>query len=176
MAKQSLASAYVQIIPSADGISGSLAEALGGEAATAGKSSGASLGASLVSSLKGFLAAAGIGAMLKSAFTGGTEFETALAKVGTMPTRRRYRWIRCKARSWRYPTRMGVGAADIARQPPDHQSGPVHRDGGSICGAGVHAGSGGLYVERIGGGYPDHGAETPTAWALTRPGTCPTCC
>ena len=45
MAKQSLASAYVQIIPSADGISGSLAEALGGEAATAGKSSGASLGA-----------------------------------------------------------------------------------------------------------------------------------
>ncbi len=29
MAKQSLASAYVQIIPSADGISGSLAEALG---------------------------------------------------------------------------------------------------------------------------------------------------
>ena len=79
MAKQSLASAYVQIIPSADGISGSLAEALGGEAATAGKSSGASLGASLVSSLKGFLAAAGIGAMLKSAFTGGTEFETALA-------------------------------------------------------------------------------------------------
>ena len=84
MAKQSLASAYVQIIPSADGISGSLAEALGGEAATAGKSSGASLGASLVSSLKGFLAAAGIGAMLKSAFTGGTEFETALAKVGTI--------------------------------------------------------------------------------------------
>lgn len=84
MAKQSLASAYVQIIPSADGISGSLAEALGGEAATAGKSSGASLGANLVSSLKGFLAAAGIGAMLKSAFTGGTEFETALAKVGTI--------------------------------------------------------------------------------------------
>ena len=84
MAKQSLASAYVQIIPSADGISGSLAEALGGEAATAGKSSGASLGASLVSSLKGFLAAAGIGAMLKSAFTGGTEFETAIAKVGTI--------------------------------------------------------------------------------------------
>lgn len=84
MAKQSLASAYVQIIPSADGISGSLAEALGGEAATAGKSSGASLGANLVSSLKGFLAAAGIGAMLKSAFTGDTEFETALAKVGTI--------------------------------------------------------------------------------------------
>lgn len=84
MAKQSLASAYVQIIPSADGISGSLAETLGGEAATAGKSSGASLGANLVSSLKGFLAAAGIGAMLKSAFTGGTEFETALAKVGTI--------------------------------------------------------------------------------------------
>mgnify|MGYP003254333696 CR=1 FL=1 len=42
MAKQSLASAYVQIIPSADGISGKLAEVMGGEAASAGKISGKS--------------------------------------------------------------------------------------------------------------------------------------
>ena len=60
MAKQSLASAYVQIIPSADGISGSLAEALGGgRRPPQAKSSGASLGASLVSSLKGFFGSGG---------------------------------------------------------------------------------------------------------------------
>lgn len=84
MAKQSLASAYVQIIPSADGISGKLAEVMGGEAAAAGKISGKSLGSALVKTLTKVVAAAGIGKMLQSAFTGGTAFESAMAKVGTI--------------------------------------------------------------------------------------------
>ena len=84
MAKQSLASAYVQIIPSADGISGKLAEVMGGEAASAGKISGKSLGSALVGSLTKVVVAAGIGKMLQSAFTGGTAFESAMAKVGTI--------------------------------------------------------------------------------------------
>lgn len=84
MAKQSLASAYVQIIPSADGISGKLAEVMGGEAVSAGKISGKSLGSALVGSLTKVVAAAGIGKMLQSAFTGGTAFESAMAKVGTI--------------------------------------------------------------------------------------------
>lgn len=84
MAKQSLASAYVQIIPSADGISGKLAEVMGGEAASAGKISGKSLGSALVGNLTKVVAAAGIGKMLQSAFTGGTAFESAMAKVGTI--------------------------------------------------------------------------------------------
>lgn len=84
MAKQSLASAYVQIIPSADGISGKLAEVMGGEAASAGKISGKSLGSALVGSLTKVAAAAGIGKMLGSAFTGGTALESAMAKVGTI--------------------------------------------------------------------------------------------
>lgn len=114
MAKQSLASAYVQIIPSADGISGSLAETLGGEAATAGKSSGASLGASLVSSLKGFLAAAGIGAMLKSAFTGGTEFETAIAKVGTIADTAKVPLDELKRQISDVSGTMGIEGANLA--------------------------------------------------------------
>lgn len=114
MAKQSLASAYVQIIPSADGISGSLAEVLGGEAATAGKSSGASLGASLVSSLKGFLAAAGIGAMLKSAFTGGTEFETAIAKVGTIADTAKVPLDELKRQISDVSGTMGIEGANLA--------------------------------------------------------------
>lgn len=84
MAKQSLASAYVQIIPSADGISGKLAEVMGGEAAAAGKISGKGLGLALVRTLTKVVAAAGIGKMLQSTFTGGTAFESAMAKVGTI--------------------------------------------------------------------------------------------
>ena len=74
----------MQIIPSADGISGKLAEVMGGEAAAAGKISGKSLGSALVRTLAKVVAAAGIGKMLQSAFTGGTAFESAMAKVGTI--------------------------------------------------------------------------------------------
>ena len=41
-----LAKAYVQIVPSAKGIKGSISEALGGEADSAGKSAGNTLGSS----------------------------------------------------------------------------------------------------------------------------------
>ena len=50
-----IAKAYVQIIPSADGIKGQLTELMGGEAEKAGKSSGGKLGKALG---KGFAAAA----------------------------------------------------------------------------------------------------------------------
>ena len=47
-----LAKAYVQIIPSADGVKGKIQEALGGVADSAGKSAGASVGSSLIGTLK----------------------------------------------------------------------------------------------------------------------------
>ena len=61
MAKTELAKAYVQIIPSADGIKGKITEALGGEAGSAGKSAGSNF----VGKLKGIIAAAGIGTLVK---------------------------------------------------------------------------------------------------------------
>ena len=48
-----LAKAYVQIVPSAEGIQGKITEALGGEPAAAGDAAGQSLGAQLVGTLKG---------------------------------------------------------------------------------------------------------------------------
>ena len=56
-----LGSAYVQIIPSAKGISGSISGLLKGEADSAGMSAGQSIGGSLVSALKTAIVAAGIG-------------------------------------------------------------------------------------------------------------------
>lgn len=47
-----LAKAYVQIVPSAEGIQGKITEALGGEPAAAGDAAGQSLGAQLVGTLK----------------------------------------------------------------------------------------------------------------------------
>lgn len=82
--KTELAKAYVEIIPSATGIGGKISEALGGEVTAAGDAAGKSLGGRLVATLTKVIAAAGIGKMLQAAFTGGSEFETALAKVSTI--------------------------------------------------------------------------------------------
>lgn len=75
MAGTELAKAYVQIIPSAEGIKGKLTNVLGGEAEGAGRSAGKSIGSSLVSSIKSIIAAAGIGTALKAALTEGSELQ-----------------------------------------------------------------------------------------------------
>lgn len=114
MAKQSLASAYVQIIPSADGISGKLAEVMGGEAAAAGKISGKSLGSALVRTLTKVVAAAGIGKMLQSAFTGGTAFESAMAKVGTIADTAKVPLESLSSQVLQVSGDMHIGANEIA--------------------------------------------------------------
>lgn len=114
MAKQSLASAYVQIIPSADGISGKLAEVMGGEAAAAGESSGKSLGSALVGTLTKVVAAAGIGKLLQSAFTGGTAFESAMAKVGTIADTTKVPLESLSSQVLQVSGDMHIGANEIA--------------------------------------------------------------
>lgn len=71
MAGTSLGTAYVQIAPSADGIKGSITEALGGEAKNAGKSTGSKI----VSFVKKALVTGAIGKVLKDTIQQGAEFE-----------------------------------------------------------------------------------------------------
>ena len=75
-----LAKAYVQIMPSAQGIKGTLAEALGGDAASVGQS----WGQKLAGSIKGVITAAGIGAALGKALTEGAALEQSLGGVETL--------------------------------------------------------------------------------------------
>lgn len=77
-----VATAYVQIIPSAQGIGGGIAQALGGDAAAAG--AGASIGGKLVSTIKGVIAAAGLGAALGKALTEGAALEQSIGGVETL--------------------------------------------------------------------------------------------
>ena len=79
-----LAQAYVQIIPSTKGITGSISKALGGESASAGKSSGESIAANLVSSLKGVLAAAGIGTIIKETLDAGGALQQSFGGIDTV--------------------------------------------------------------------------------------------
>lgn len=64
-----LAKAYVQVVPSAKGIKGSLTNVMGGEAKSAGNSAGSLLGKGLASKLIGVVAAAQIGQKIISGIT-----------------------------------------------------------------------------------------------------------
>lgn len=75
-----VASAYVQIVPSAEGIKGSITQAIGGEASSAGES----LGSTLVGKIKGVIAAAGIGAAIGKTLTEGAALEQSIGGVETL--------------------------------------------------------------------------------------------
>ncbi|HEM6372790.1 TPA: phage tail protein [Streptococcus suis] len=81
-----LGSAYVQIVPSAKGISGSISKLLGGEVESAGKSAGVSLGGALKAGIIGALGAGalGLGAILKSAIPAGADLQQSFGGLDTI--------------------------------------------------------------------------------------------
>lgn len=79
-----LAKAYVQIIPTTKGIQSQLNQELGGAGEQAGTMAGTSAGSKLVSFIKKAIAAAGIGAALKSAISEGADLQQSLGGVETL--------------------------------------------------------------------------------------------
>lgn len=79
-----LGKAYVQIIPSAEGITGKIKSALGNAPSEAGSSGGLAMGKNLVSALKGVIAAAGIGKVLKDSIMEGAKLEQSLGGIDTL--------------------------------------------------------------------------------------------
>lgn len=79
-----LGKAYVQIIPSAKGISGMIQKEMGGEVASAGTSAGQSLGSNLVGTFKKVIAAAGIGKAFGAALSEGAALQQSLGGVETL--------------------------------------------------------------------------------------------
>lgn len=79
-----LAKAYVQIIPSAQGIKGSITESLGGEAESAGTSAGQSFGEKMVGTLKKALVAAGIGQAIKASIDEGAALQQSIGGIETL--------------------------------------------------------------------------------------------
>lgn len=77
-----VATAYVQIVPSARGISGGIEQALGGDAAVS--SAGASIGGKLTGAIKAAITAAGLGAALGKALTEGAALEQSIGGVETL--------------------------------------------------------------------------------------------
>lgn len=79
-----LAKAYVQIVPSAEGIQGSISRVMGGEASSAGESAGTLLGTKLVGTLKKVIAAAGIGKMISDSLNLGGALQQSIGGIETL--------------------------------------------------------------------------------------------
>lgn len=79
-----LAKAYVQIVPSADGIQGSISRIMGGEASSAGESAGTLLGTKLVGTLKKVIAATGIGKMISDSLNLGGALQQSIGGIETL--------------------------------------------------------------------------------------------
>lgn len=75
-----LAKAYVQIVPSAKGIKGSISEVLSGEASSAGNKAGNGI----VSTIKKVIVAAGLGKVLKDTISEGANLEQSIGGVETL--------------------------------------------------------------------------------------------
>ncbi|VQX26334.1 PblA [Streptococcus pneumoniae] len=79
-----LGKAYVQIIPSAKGISGMIQKEIGGEVASAGVSAGESLGSKMMGAVSGVIAAAGIGKAIGASINEGAALQQSLGGVETL--------------------------------------------------------------------------------------------
>ena len=79
-----IAQAYVQLIPSARGITGKIQSILDPEASAAGQSAGQSLGSSLVGVMTKVIAAAGIGKAFSAAISEGAALQQSLGGVETL--------------------------------------------------------------------------------------------
>lgn len=75
-----LAKAYVQIVPSANGIKGSIEQAMGGEAERAGTS----IGNTLASKIKIAVVAAGIGKAISSSIMEGADLQQSIGGIETL--------------------------------------------------------------------------------------------
>ena len=79
-----IAQAYVQLIPSARGITGKIQSILNPEASAAGQSAGQSLGSSLVGVMTKVIAAAGIGKAFSVAISEGAALQQSLGGIETL--------------------------------------------------------------------------------------------
>ena len=80
MAGTTLGTAYVQIMPSAKGVSAAISKELGGESTAAGKSAGLNI----AGAIKGAIAAAGIGTVVKEALSAGADLQQSFGGLDTL--------------------------------------------------------------------------------------------
>ena len=120
-----LAKAYVQIIPSAQGISGKIKEALDPEAQSAGQSAGQTIGEQIGSFATKAIAALSLGKMISDSITNGMDFETSMAKASTLFSGTHEELEQLQSDIVRISTETGVAASQLAEAAYSAESASV---------------------------------------------------
>lgn len=107
-----LGKAYVQIVPSAQGIKSQIEDILGKPVEEGGRESGRKAGSALVSALKGAAIAAGVGKVIKDAFSAGGDLQQSFGGLETI-----YGNSAGVAKEFaKQAAEMGISANDYAEQ------------------------------------------------------------
>lgn len=118
-----LAKAYIQVVPSAKGIAGSLRKTMNGEASSAGTSAGSLLSGKL----KAVLASAGLGIALKSAIMEGGKLEQSLGGIETLYKGSADRMVKYAKQAYKT---SGVSANEYMEQVTSFSAGLIASLGG----------------------------------------------
>lgn len=80
----SIAKAYVQVLPSAQGLRGNLSNVFSSEMPSAGQSAGGLFGSNLLGKIKGLIVGAGLGKILTESIMSGADMQQSLGGVETL--------------------------------------------------------------------------------------------
>ena len=114
-----IGTAYVQIIPSAKGIAGSISRELDGEATSAGKSAGSKIATGIGAGLKvagaaAIASTAAVGGFIKASVNAGSEYQSAFAQVETIMDTTTVSAEDMSAAIQSLSSEMGISAADLS--------------------------------------------------------------
>ena len=109
-----LGKAYVQIMPSAQGIKGSIADVLSPEASSAGQSAGETIGSQIASFASKTIAALGIGKMISDSITNGMDFEQSMTKASTLFSGTSEELAKLQTELVGISSKTGVAASELA--------------------------------------------------------------
>lgn len=129
-----LGKAYVQIVPSAEGIEGSITDIISPEAKMAGELSGASLGKELGAVAAKTIEALGIGKMISDSIGNGMDFEGSLTKASTLFSGTSEEFAALSDQIMDISSKTGVAASQLAEAAYSAESAsvPMENLGGMI--------------------------------------------
>lgn len=122
---RTIGSAYVQILPSAKGITGKIAEVLDPESRSAGQSAGETIGSQIASFATKAIAALGVGKAISGAITNGMDFESTMAKASTLFSGTTEEFASLQKEIMGISSATGVAASELAEAAYSAESASV---------------------------------------------------
>lgn len=120
-----LGQAYVQIVPSAQGISGAITNILDPEAKSGGETTGKTVGSQIASFATKTIAALGVGKAVSDSISNGMDFESVMAKTSTLFSGSQAEFSAFTDQLLEISNQTGVAASELAEAAYSAESASV---------------------------------------------------